>query len=181
MKHLLKYTVLASTIALGTAGWGMAQNTSDDVTLRQLTEVWVGGWSTSPEAPFSIDQIADLYVQDERLFSYDFGRPHDGVQGWEAASRYYAGFMALPAEWTLTAANDMRVTVKGDIAWTTVSLSGSGAMPNGDPISFPEARVTLIFERQNGGDWRIIHEHGSSAVPFPDPETTRSLITDDRN
>ncbi|WP_299631986.1 nuclear transport factor 2 family protein [uncultured Roseobacter sp.] len=181
MTQFFKTTALAAVLALGVTGLGQAQDTPDDAQLRQLTGAWVAGWSTSPDAPFSIDQIADLYVQDERLFSYDFGRPHNGVEGWEAASRYYEGFMALPAEWTLVPADDMRVTVRGDIAWTTVSLSGSGAMPNGDPIAFPEARVTLIFEKQEDGAWRIIHEHGSSAVPFPDPETTRSLISDDRN
>ncbi|MFQ6548561.1 YybH family protein [Aestuariibius sp. 2305UL40-4] len=179
MTHFLKTTALASLLALSTAGTVLAQDTADEAELRDLTSTWVAGWSTSPDEPFSIDQIADLYVKDERLFSYDFGRPHNGVEGWEAASRYYEGFMALPAEWTLVPADDMRVTVRGDIAWTTVSLSGSGTMPNGDPIAFPEARVTLIFEQQDDGDWLIIHEHGSSAVPFPDLETTQSLISDD--
>lgn len=181
MKHLVNTTLLASAITLGAFGLGTAQDQSDDQELRELTQAWVAGWRTSPEAPFAIEQIADLYVQDERLFSYDFGRPHNGVQGWETASQYYAGFMAIPAKWKLEAADDMRVTVRGDVAWTTVSLSGVGSMPNGDPITFPEARVTLIFEQQSDGAWKIIHEHGSSAVPFPDQATARALVADSQS
>ncbi len=118
-------------------------------------------------------------MQDDRLFSYDFGRPHRGVSGWERASRYYAGFMAIPKSWRLTAGDDLRVTVKGEIAWATLSLSGTGEMPNGDPIDLPEARVTLIFERQDDGDWLILHEHGSASIPFPDAGATRRLLESD--
>ncbi|HIC81993.1 MAG TPA: hypothetical protein EYH07_20065 [Kiloniellaceae bacterium] len=148
----------------------------DRATLEAKTRAWVAGWHTSPEAPFAIEQIADLYVQDHRLFSYDFGRPHYGVEGWDKAAPYYAGFMAIPRRWTLTSGEDLRVTVQGDIAWTTLSLAGSGETQDGAPIDLPEARVTLIFERQDDGDWRIVHEHGSAAIPFPDAVTTRRLL-----
>ena len=153
-----------------------ADAADDRAALAAQTRAWVAGWRTSPEAPFTIDQIADLYVKDDRLFSYDFGRPHNGVEGWEQASRYYAGFMAIPSHWRLEAGDDLRITVRGDVAWTTLSLSGAGAMPNGDPIALPEARVTLIFERQDDGQWLILHEHGSASIPFPDEETTRALL-----
>ena len=149
---------------------------SDPAAIAEKTRAWVAGWRTSPEAPFEIGQIAGLYVKDDRLFSYDFGRPHTGVSGWDKASRYYAGFMAIPKSWRLTDGDDLRVTVRGDIAWTTVSLSGLGEMPDGDPIELPEARVTLIFERQADGDWLILHEHGSASIPFPDEETARALL-----
>jgi ketosteroid isomerase-like protein len=36
--------------------------------------------------------------------------------------------------------------------------------------------MTLIFQRQERGDWVIVHEHGSSTVPFPDMDTTRALF-----
>ena len=137
---------------------------------------WVAGWHTSPEKPFKVAQVADLYVRDGRLFSYDFGRPHNGVEGWDAAARYYQGFMDIPARWDLEAGGDLRVTVRDAIAWATVSLRGRGEMPNGDAIDMPEARVTLIFERQQDGNWLILHEHGSTALPFPDEATTQLLL-----
>lgn len=152
------------------------QATEDHATLSAKTLAWVAGWHSSPDAPFSLDQISDLYVQDHRLFSYDFGRPHDGVEGWAKAAPYYEGFMAIPKRWALTPGEDLRVTLQGDIAWTTLSLSGSGETRDGSPIDLPEARVTLIFERQDDGNWLIVHEHGSAAIPFPDPETTSRLL-----
>ncbi|MEM9013422.1 MAG: nuclear transport factor 2 family protein [Pseudomonadota bacterium] len=172
-----------ATIAIAAAFGGAlaatpatAQTAEERAALEASTLAWVAGWRTSPEARFTIEQIAHLYVQDDRLFSYDFGRPHDGVEGWASAARYYERFMAIPARWTLTPGDDLRVTVRGDIAWTTLSLVASGEMPNGDPIDLPESRVTLIFERQDDGTWLILHEHGSSSVPFPDAETTRELL-----
>lgn len=165
--------LLAAVLAAGPAA---AETPADRDALERRTLAWVEGWRTNPEEPFTIERIADLYAQDERLFSYDFGRPHDGVEGWARASRYYEGFMAIPARWRLEPGDDLRVTVRGDVAWTTLSLAGSGAMPDGAPIDLPEARVTLIFEREADGEWLIVHEHGSAAIPFPDPETTRALL-----
>jgi ketosteroid isomerase-like protein len=135
MTRLFRTTAFGAALALGLAGAGFAQDPDDEAALRETTSAWVAGWRTSPEDPFSIDDIAGLYLQDARLFSYDFERPHDGVQGWEAASRYYEGFIALPAEWTLVPADDMRVSVDGDVAWTTVSLSGSGTLRGSAPPS----------------------------------------------
>ena len=59
----------------------------DTVKLAALTLAWAVGWRTDPDEPFAIDQIAGLYVKNHRLFSYDFGRPHNGVSGWDLASR----------------------------------------------------------------------------------------------
>lgn len=177
-KFVLSLSVAAAIAAGVYADHPRAQadTTNDHAVLTELTQAWVSGWRTSPETPFTIDQIENLYVKDDRLFSYDFGRPHKGVEGWENAARYYEGFMAIPARWSLTPGDDLRVNLRGDIAWTTVSLMGEGSMANGDLISLPESRVTLIFERQKDGKWLIIHEHGSSSIPFPDEETTRQLL-----
>ncbi|MEM8813045.1 MAG: nuclear transport factor 2 family protein [Pseudomonadota bacterium] len=174
LKPLLAAGFLATSVFA--AGTIAAQIDGDRATLEARTLEWVAGWRTSFDVPFTIEQISHLYAKDDRLFSYDFGRPHDGVEGWEKASRYYEGFMAIPARWTLTPGDDLRVTVRGDVAWTTLSLAGSGEMPNGDPIELPEARVTLIFERHDNDTWLIVHEHGSASIPFPDEETTRALL-----
>lgn len=176
MNSLFAKLVAAGILAATIITPAHALNEEDRSRLSSLTEKWVEGWRTSPDQPFKIDQISDLYAKTNRLFSYDFGRPHDGVEGWEEASRYYAGFMAIPARWKLTPGQDLRVKINGDVGWTTLSLKGEGAMPNGDPISLPEARVTLIFERQPDGGWLIVHEHGSASIPFPDKETTRRLL-----
>ena len=154
----------------------IGQTKSDRDVVRELTRKWVSRWRTSTDKPFRLADISELYVDSEELFSFDFGRPHDGVSGWAAASKYYAEFMKLPKSWRLHANDDMRVSINGDVAWSTLSLRASGVGPSDEVLNFPESRVTLIFERQSSGSWLIIHEHGSSALPFPDKETTMRLL-----
>ncbi len=48
-------------------------------TLKDLTMQWIDGWKTSPSQPFTIDRVARLYKQDERLSSFDtLGAESDG-------------------------------------------------------------------------------------------------------
>lgn len=140
---------------------------NDEITLQQLTRDWIAGWRTTPENPFAIEQLEQLYLKDDTFFSFDFGRPASGVEGWEMAKQYYPKFMNLLANWELKGGEDLRVSIRGDIAWTTVSLQGFGVTKDGNKIDMPEARVTLIFEKRDG-QWLIVHEHGSTALPFPE-------------
>ena len=148
---------------------------TDQDQIHDRTLAWVASWRTSPEAPFDLDAVSNIYARDETFSSFDFGRPHDGFASWGRAQAYYRQFMTVPKAWRLDANDDLRVTIRGDVAWSTVSLVGSGALPDGTPIEMPEARVTLILEKRDG-DWLIVHEHGSSALPFPDEETTRRFL-----
>ena len=148
---------------------------TDQDLIRDRTLAWVASWRTSPEAPFDLDAVSHIYARDETFSSFDFGRPHDGFANWDSAQAYYRKFMTVPKVWRLDANDDLRVTIRGDVAWSTVSLIGSGELPDGTPIAMPEARVTLILEKRDG-DWLIVHEHGSSALPFPDEETTRRFL-----
>ena len=151
--------------------------TNDELIIRDRTLDWVRSWRTSPEQPFDLDAFAHIYARDETFSSFDFGRPHDGFASWPPADAYYRKFMTVPKVWRLDANDDLRIHIRGIVAWSTVSLRGSGAMHDDTPIAMPEARVTLIFERR-GADWLIVHEHGSSALPIPDEETTRAFLAD---
>lgn len=148
---------------------------SDEAKIRNRTMQWVASWATSPEAPFDLDKVKHIYAQDETFSSFDFGRPHNGFQSWAPAARYYRKFMTVPKIWKLNASDDLQVSIRGEVAWSTVSLQGSGVMHDGSPISMPEARVTLIMEKRNE-DWLIVHEHGSSALPIPDDDTTKRFL-----
>ena len=149
--------------------------TNDEATIRARTLDWVASWRTSPEAPFDLDAVSHIYAKDDSFSSFDFGRPHDGFSSWAPADAYYRKFMTVPKVWRLEPNDDLRIRIRGGVAWSTVSLSGSGEMPDGTPIEMPEARVTLIFEKRDDA-WLIVHEHGSSAPPFPDEETTKRLL-----
>ncbi len=149
--------------------------TNDQESVRARTLEWVASWRTGPDAPFDLDAVSHIYARDDTFSSFDFGRPHDGFQAWAPAAAYYRQFMTVPKVWRLDANDDLRVHIRGDVAWSTVSLIGSGEMPDGTPIELPEARVTLILEKRDG-DWLIVHEHGSSALPIPDAETTKRFL-----
>lgn len=58
-----------------------ANQPKDEATLQEMTMQWINGWKTSPEQPFNINQVAYLYKQDDKLFSYDFGGITAGVLG----------------------------------------------------------------------------------------------------
>lgn len=139
------------------------------------TMAWMEGWRTSPEAPFNLDAFRHIYAQDDRFSSFDFGRPHDGFTDWATAEAYYRKFMTVPANWRLDPTGPIQVTIHGDVAWSTVPLHASGNLPDGIAFDFPDSRVTLIFEK-DGDEWLIVHEHGSSALPFPDEDTAKSML-----
>ncbi|MEO1190257.1 MAG: nuclear transport factor 2 family protein [Pseudomonadota bacterium] len=148
---------------------------TEEAKIHARTLEWVGSWATSPEQPFDLDRVKHIYAQDETFSSFDFGRPHAGFQSWAPAEAYYRKFMTVPKVWQLTSNDDLRVSIRGDVAWSTLSLKGSGEMQDGTPIAMPEARVTLILEKR-GAEWLIVHEHGSSALPIPDEATTRRFL-----
>ncbi|MEM8794492.1 MAG: nuclear transport factor 2 family protein [Pseudomonadota bacterium] len=147
--------------------------TIEAITNRTIT--WIEGWRTSPDAPFNLDAFRHIYAQDDRFSSFDFGRPHDGFTDWATAEAYYRKFMTVPANWRLEPTAAIEVTIRGNVAWSTVPLHATGSMPDGTEFDFPECRVTLIFEK-DGDDWLIVHEHGSSPLPFPDEETTKAML-----
>jgi len=83
--------------------------------------------------------------------------------------------MTVPVNWRLDPTGPIMVTIRGNVAWSTVPLHASGSLADGAEFDFPDSRVTLIFEK-DGDDWLIVHEHGSSALPFPDEETTKKML-----
>ncbi len=149
--------------------------TEDQDAIRERTLTWVASWRTSPEEPFDLDRVQHIYARDDTFSSFDFARPHDGFADWAGAAAYYRKFMAVPETWRLEAGDDLRVHLRGSVAWSTVSLKGRGTLADGTVIDMPEARVTLIFEKREG-EWLIVHEHGSSALPFPDEEITKRML-----
>lgn len=179
MNYRITYSIYTSvlfavSIIFLLNGLIVSAHADDENKLRELTLAWVNGWTTSPENPYAIEQVQDLYVKDDDFISYDFGRPYDGVVGWEKFADYYPKFMEGMKTWKLTPNDDMRVFLRDDIAWTTVSLIGQGTTPDDQKIEMPEARVTLIFEKR-GDKWLIVHEHGSTALPIPPDEVFKEI------
>ena len=150
---------------------------SDRAQIIERTRSWIESWRTNPSEPFNLDNFRHIYAQDETFSSFDFGRPHDGFRDWASAQAYYRKFMTVPKVWWLKANDDLKVHMSGNIAWSTISLTGGGETRDGTLIEMPEGRVTLILEKR-GDQWLIVHEHGSSALPFPGIDEVNAMLTD---
>jgi len=63
----------------------------------------------------------------------------------------------------VTLKDDLRVTRRRSVAWSTVTLHFSIAMKSGQTIEL-DARQSLIWEKR-GRRWLIVHEHTSAPLP----------------
>lgn len=134
-----------------------AGKASDDTEFKALIERYYAAWNKgNPDAP------AEFYAKDADLIFYDiapfqyrsWAEYHDGVQ---------KAFFDQVTELKLIPSNDLKVTRRGNVAWTTLSFHLSAKPKAGGAMEL-DARHTAIWERR-GGKWLVVHEHIS--VPLP--------------
>ncbi len=153
----LLYVVLAFAGGLLTfVGARAQQRASDDATFRRLIEGYCAAWSSgNAEAP------ARFYAKDNGLVFYDLApfayhgwkEYHDGVQ------RELFGNMASGS---LAPGRDLKVTRRGTLAWTTVSMHFSEKTRDGKTTE-TQVRYTGIWEKR-GANWLLVHEHLSTPM-----------------
>ncbi len=114
-------------------------------------------WST-----LKAENAAPYYAHDAGLVFYD-ATPLK-YDGW-AAYRDGAQKLFLDGANSLTfkVNDDLKVTRRGNVAWTTRTMHLSAAMKEGKPLDF-DGRDTVIWEKR-GGRWLIVHEHFSAPLP----------------
>jgi ketosteroid isomerase-like protein len=153
----LLYVVLAFAGGLLTfVGARAQQRASDDATFHRLIESYCTAWSSgNAEAP------ARFYAKDNGLVFYDLApfayhgwkEYHDGVQ------KELFGNMASGS---LTPGKDLKVTRRGTLAWTTVSMHFSEKTKDGKTTE-TQVRYTGIWEKR-GANWLLVHEHLSTPL-----------------
>ncbi|HMF58246.1 MAG TPA: nuclear transport factor 2 family protein [Pyrinomonadaceae bacterium] len=127
-----------------------------DAEFKLLLEQFYAAWST-----LNADNAARFYARDADLIFFDIA-PLE-YHGWE---EYRTGFKQVAEQFSslkLASNNDLKVTRRGNIAWTTSTFHVTGAQKNGQAVDLT-CRHTLIWERR-GRRWLIVHEHVS--VPLP--------------
>ena len=153
----LLYVALAFAGGLLTfAGARAQQRASDDATFRKLIDNYCAAWSSG-----NADAPAKFYAKDNGLVFYDlapfsyYGRKeyHDGVE---------KEFFANMASGSLTADKDLKVTRRGTLAWTTVSMHFSEKTKDGKATE-THVRYTGIWEKR-GANWLLVHEHLSAPM-----------------
>jgi ketosteroid isomerase-like protein len=151
----LLYVAMAFAGALLTfVGARAQQKASDDAKFRKLTDDYCAAWSTG-----NADAPAKFYAKDANLVFYDIApfqyhgwkEYHDGVQ---------KEFFNNMASGSLTAGKDLKVSRRGTIAWTSVSMHFTDKTKDGKTTE-TEIRYTGIWEKR-GPAWLLVHEHLSA-------------------
>jgi ketosteroid isomerase-like protein len=107
---------------------------------------------------------ASLYAKDAGLVFFGLGQTE--YHGWRAygqgiKSELFDNVMSLQ----FTPGNDLQVTEKGPVAWTTSSLHVAVTWNTGHEQDF-KAEQTAVWENRDG-HWLIVHEHISAPVRLP--------------
>lgn len=153
----LLYVAMAFAGALLTfVGARAQQRATDQAAFRSLIDAYCTAWSTADaNAP------AKFYAKDDGLIFYDIApfsyhgwkEYHDGVQ---------KEIFANMATGSLTAGKDLKVSRRGTVAWTTVSMHFSEKTKDGKSTE-AEIRYTGIWEKR-GANWLLVHEHLSAPM-----------------
>src|ERR1700736_4687425 len=127
------------------------QQGSNDPTFRKLTDDYCAAWSTG-----STDNAGKFYAQDADLVFYDV-TPFS-YHGWkEYIPGVHKALLDNAAEVKLTAGKDLKVTRRGNVAWTLVPMHFYEKTKDGKVME-AELRYTGIWEKR-GSNWLLVHEH----------------------
>ena len=131
-------------------------NTSETQEFKQLIEGTHKAWNSHHP-----DALSKFYAQDADLIFYD-ALPMQ-YRGW---NEYEQGiqtnlFDKMP-KFILSANDDLRLTRRDNLAWTTFTWHLSAKLNDGTPIE-TDGRQTDIWEKRDG-KWLIVHEHISTPV-----------------
>lgn len=134
-----------------------AADTAADAEFRGLIDRQVAAWSNMDP-----DQPAPFYAKDAGLVFYDVA-PFS-YHGWaEYREGVKKNLFDKMTSGKLTAGNDLTVTRRGKVAWTTATIHFSATWKAGGSTE-QDLRHTAIWEKR-GGKWLIVHEHVSAPLP----------------
>jgi ketosteroid isomerase-like protein len=148
---LLCMGLVLGLVLLTFVGARAEQGGNDDVTFRKLTDDYCAAWSTG-----NTDAVAKFYAQDDDLIFYDV-TPFS-YHGWkEYVPGVHKALLDNAAEAKLTCGKDLKVTRRGNIAWTIVPMHFHEKTKDGK-VEEAELRYTGIWEKR-GSKWLLVHEH----------------------
>ena len=156
-RWLLYVAVAIAGAMLTFAGARAQQKLSEHATFQKLINDYCSAWSSG-----NPDNAAPFYAKDSNLVFYDVA-PFS-YHGWkeydQGVRKEFFNDNFVSAK--LTAGNDLKVTRRGTIAWTTVSMHLSEKTKDGKGVE-TDLRYTGIWERRGNG-WVIVHEHLSAPL-----------------
>ncbi|MEK6408440.1 MAG: nuclear transport factor 2 family protein [Acidobacteriota bacterium] len=124
---------------------------------KAMIDQYYTAWST-----LDPDKAAKYYAKDADLVFYDVA-----PLKYNAWAEYRAGvikaFTETMSSGKLTPNDDLKVTQRGNVVWTTVTFHLSAKPKAGGAMEL-DCRHTAIWEKR-GGKWLIVHEHISAPLP----------------
>jgi ketosteroid isomerase-like protein len=153
--------IVATLVVVSSASAQMKEAASKpaaDAEFKALIDGYYAAWSsmnTDNAAKYYATKDADMVVYDIAPLKY---------KGWaEYAKGVKENFFDGAVSAKLTPNDDLAVTRRGNIAWTTVTFHLSGKLKSGDSMEL-DARHTAIWEKRDA-KWLIVHEHISAPLP----------------
>ncbi len=125
--------------------------------IKALIERYYAAWNT-----LDVEKAGEFYAKDAGLVFYDIAPLK--YTGWneykEGVKRTFFDKMSSAK---LTPRDDLKVTRRGNVAWTTLTFRLSATLKTGQAMEI-ESRHTAIWEK-HGGKWLVVHEHVSAPLP----------------
>ena len=150
---LVALIVLSCTVRAGSSG--------NDQEFKKLIADYYSAWNSMKAA-----NAGPLYAQDSDLVFYDIAPlKYNGWPEYRDGAQKYFFDTATTAK--LTPNDDLKVTRKGDVAWTTLTLHISATLKDGNQMEM-DGRQTSIWEKRSG-KWVIVHEHISAPLDMGSP------------
>lgn len=133
-----------------------------DPEFTRLSQEIARRWGDGPVAD-AADRLKPYYGADDDLHLYLPWAPHDGHLDWASFNAGLRDYLALSVrKLTLVHHDDVEVTRRGDIAWSTGTVHFQ--FIGRDDTSFAaDGRQTRIWHRQ-GDRWLVMNEH--LAIPM---------------
>ena len=163
MKRTLFKTISASclVVLMAIAASAQAKKAPAKMALeaefKALIDQYYTAWST-----LDPDKAAKYYAKDADIVFYDIA-----PLKYNSWAEYRAGvikaFTETMSSGKLTPNDDLKITQRGNIVWTTVTFHLSAKPKAGGAMEL-ECRHTAIWEKR-GGKWLIVHEHVSAPLP----------------
>jgi ketosteroid isomerase-like protein len=151
------YVVMAFAGALLTfVGARAQQKATDDAKFRKLIDDYCAAWSTG-----NADAPAKFYAHENGLVFYDVA-PFS-YHNWKEYHDGAKEFLEQAGTINLAAGKDLRVSRRGNIAWTAVPMHLTEKTKSGKTTEM-DIRYTGIWERRGAG-WVLVHEHLSTPAP----------------
>jgi ketosteroid isomerase-like protein len=149
-------TELAIVLLVGAAGLSAAKKPNDTGEFKTLIQHYWEAWST-----LNPDNAASMYAKETDAVFFDLAPLK--YNGWEEYKAGVKQTFASASSASIVPNDDLKVTRRGNIAWTSNTFHGTLHQKDGKNTEIT-GRHTAVWEKR-GGHWIIVHEHVSAPLP----------------